>query len=139
MFRIFYCNIVYFIFLLFVQVSGKAMWDKLCTQGVVPDEGLKKILELSKFDNVYLMSKFSVNDEANLVKLMRNVIHKSKKVTTVDLENMYGIYDESPQSFEVYGGQKKMLSCIVDACKRILNTAKRPAEVRLVISNMPVL
>lgn len=85
----------------------------------------------------HLLDAVSTNHlvvSALIVKLMRTVLFKSKKLSEdANLkESMYGIYEESPELFEFFGGQKKMLDCIIEGCRKLVSK-KRHTQVSLML------
>lgn len=128
---------IFFVYLspcLSFQICGDILWNELASLGVYPDDGMKTILKLTRFDNLVLLSKFTNSDEKAIVKLMRTVLFKSKKVSddAALKESMYGLYEDMPESFEFYGGQKKMLDCITEAARKLVSK-KRHTQVSVLL------
>lgn len=88
------------------------------TQGVFIPDDLKKILKVTKYDNINI-ANFTSEDRDKIVTFMRKTLHTI--IPTEMREDYYDIFQYNPEKFVLVPGQELSLKAIIRTAKLIIN------------------
>lgn len=100
--------------------TGDTLWTLLEERGAFIPNNLKKILEVTKYDNLDALSKFTIPDDVDkIVTFMRNTLHEI--IPDDERQLYYDIFKFKPDKFEIVPGNTIALKSLIRLSKYVVN------------------